>query len=48
MPVKERRKKENEQNTLEEEDNNDYDASPTGGLTQEQISEDPWKGVKKA
>jgi hypothetical protein len=46
MPKKERRKKEKEQNALDEEDDIDDDASPTGGLTQQQMVEGPWKGVK--
>jgi hypothetical protein len=44
--VKERRKSEKELEAEEEEDTNDGD-SRKGDLTQEQITEDQWKDVKK-
>jgi hypothetical protein len=47
MPVKERKKKEKEQNTLDEEDYIDDDESTPGDLTHEKMIEDPWKAVKR-
>jgi hypothetical protein len=46
MPVNDRRKKDKEQNVLDDDDDIDDEAFPTGDLTQEQIVDDTWKDVK--